>query len=479
MAAKADRQQKKDGLGATISRGVRGFGHAVSSFFKEIGAAFSQGDWRTRTSFIIMGFGCFTRKQFVKGLIYFAVEVLFILYMVFFGAHYLQDIGTLGTNLFDREWDEANQIWINIPGDNSMLILLYSVLSIFLCIFFLVIYFSNIRAAWQAQQMQTAGKKLPNFKKSLLGLLDEKLHVTLLTPPAIGVLMFTVLPVVFMICLAFTNFDRNHQPPGHLFTWVGLDNFKDIFGGNQLKSYTFFSLLLWTVIWAIFSTFINYFLGMLIALMINKKGIKLKGLWRTLFVVSIAVPAFVTLLLMRNMLQDAGTINVLLQDVLGWTDAPIHFLTDGTLARITVIIVNYWIGIPYSIIITSGILMNIPADLYESARIDGAGPWKQFTRITTPYMLFITTPYLITQFIQNFNNFNAIYFLTAGGPQTLAYYQAGSTDLLVTWLYKLTVQWQDYNLASTIGILVFVICAVISLATFNLTASAKREETFQ
>jgi arabinogalactan oligomer/maltooligosaccharide transport system permease protein len=146
--------------------------------------------------------------------------------------------------------------------------------------------------------------------------------------------------------------------------------------------------------------------------------------------------------------------------------------------KVVVIIVNLWIGIPYTILITSGILMNIPADLYEAARIDGAKPVKQFMAITLPYMLFVTTPYLITQFIGNINNFNAIYFLTTGGPTTLDYYQGGKTDLLVTWLFKLTVNEQDYNLASTIGILIFVICGFASLVTFNITSSANKEETF-
>ncbi|MGD9560106.1 MAG: carbohydrate ABC transporter permease, partial [Oscillospiraceae bacterium] len=328
-------QEKKEGLLATVAAGFRGFGRAVADFFREIGTAFAKGDWRTRTSFLVMGFGCFTRRQFIKGLLYFATEVLFILYLVFFGGRYLAKFGSLGTELFSREWDEANQIWINAPGDNSMLILLYNVLTIFLAVFFLVLYFSNIRAAWQAQQLEEQGKPLHTFRQGALNLLDKNLHVTLLTPPALGVLAFTVLPVVFMILLAFTNFDRNHQPPGHLFTWVGLQNFKDVFWQDPLKSHTMFSLLGWTVVWAIFATFVNYFLGMILALMINKKGIKLKGLWRTLFVVSIAVPAFVTLLLMRQMLQDQGTVNVLLRDILGWTNAPIHFLTDGTLAKIS------------------------------------------------------------------------------------------------------------------------------------------------
>ena len=212
--------------------------------------------------------------------------------------------------------------------------------------------------------------------------------------------------------------------------------------------------------------------------MINKKGIKLKKMWRTIFVTTIAVPSFVTLLLMSKILHDLGPLNVILQN-LGFIDQPIHFLTDGRLARITVIVVNMWIGIPYTMLITTGILMNIPEDIYESARIDGANALKIFTKITFPYMIFVTTPYLITQFIANINNFNVIYFLTGGDPKSLDYFQAGETDLLVTWLYKLTVNEHNYSLASTIGILIFVVSAVLSLIVYNSTAAVKKEDQFQ
>jgi arabinogalactan oligomer/maltooligosaccharide transport system permease protein len=131
-------------------------------------------------------------------------------------------------------------------------------------------------------------------------------------------------------------------------------------------------------------------------------------------------------------------------------------------------------------LITTGILLNIPQDMYESARIDGAGPVTAFFKITLPYMLFVTTPYLITQFVNNINNFNVIYLLTRGGPLTLEYYKAGETDLLVTWLYRLTTdQNPKYNVASVIGIVIFVICATLSLITFNRSSAAKSEEAFQ
>ncbi len=472
MANKDVRRLKK------VSNSMVTFFKSIKESFLELGNAFVHGDYKTKLSFIVMGFGCITRKQVIKGLLYLILEIAYILYFIFFGWTYLKDFGALGTSTLNRVFDEAQQIYINTPGDNSMLILLFSVMTIFITIGFLFSYLSSIKSAYRGQLFIKTGKKVPTFKEDFKKLFHENFHVTLLSLPTLGAIAFTVLPLIFMILIAFTNFDRAHQPPGNLFTWVGFTNFKDIFWQNPLKAHTFSSLLTWTLIWAFFATFSNYIFGMILALMINKKGIKLKKMWRTIFVTTIAVPSFVTLLLMSKILHDLGPLNVILQNI-GWIDEPIHFLTDGKIARITVIVVNMWVGIPYTMLITTGILMNIPQDVYESARIDGAGAFKTFTKITFPYMIFVTTPYLITQFINNINNFNVIYFLTGGDPKSLNYFQAGETDLLVTWLYKLTVNEQNYSLASTIGILVFIVCSVVSLIAYNSSASIKKEEQFQ
>ena len=218
---------------------------------------------------------------------------------------------------------------------------------------------------------------------------------------------------------------------------------------------------------------------MILAIVINRKGIKGKAFFRTMFVITIAVPSFVTLMIVRVMLAKSGAINILLED-LGFITSPLPFLTEGTWAKITIIIVNMWIGIPVTMLITTGILTNIPPDLYESAAIDGANKLQAFVKITLPYMLFVTTPYLVTNFISNINNFNAIYLLNDGGPATLDYFKgAGKTDILVTWLYKLTMDSRDYCYASAIGIVIFIMSAVLSLIVYRNTGAYKNEEGFQ
>jgi arabinogalactan oligomer/maltooligosaccharide transport system permease protein len=305
--------------------------------------------------------------------------------------------------------------------------------------------------------------------------------------PMTGILVFTVMPIVFMILVAFTNYDGNHNGfSNSLFTWVGWDNFSTLLtwtGDGRNYSATFGEVLTWTLLWAFFATFTNYFLGMGVAMMINKKGIHMKKFWRTCLVMTIAVPQFISLLYVSKLFANDGLVNGLLMDW-GWIDKPLPFWTDGSWARVMVIMVNIWVGIPYLMLIATGILMNIPQDLYESAKVDGAGAWKQYTRITLPYMLFVTGPYLLTQFTSNLNNFNVIYLLTAGDPASLSPAPAGSnlgqTDLLVTWLFKLATGTEaDYHTASVLGILVFAVVAIISLIIYNVMPSTKNEEDFQ
>ena len=212
-------------------------------------------------------------------------------------------------------------------------------------------------------------------------------------------------------------------------------------------------------------------------MIINRRTTRLKGLWRAIFSLSIAVPQFVSLLVINQMLQPEGAVNRLLQSW-GWIDGPLPFFTDTTWARVTVIIVNLWVGIPFTIMQITGILQNIPADQYEAARIDGANWWQIFTKITMPYLIFVLTPYLITTFTGNVNNFNIIYLLSGGNP-TETGDTAGKTDLLITWLYKLTVDRGDYNLGAVIGIFTFIVLAVVSLITYRSSSSYKNEGGFR
>lgn len=463
---------------SACGRGIVKFFTGIGKGFANYGSTFVKGDWATKLSYLIFGVGDIHKGKTYKGILFFLTEVLYFCYMIFFGWHWFKDFFTLGTRETYTVYDDMG-FPSQVPGDNSMLILLYSTLTLVITAIVFVIYIQNIKDAYRHQVMRENGEKPTTLKEDALEFLDGKYHITLLSFPVLMISVFNILPLIFMILIAFTNYSKQHYV---LFDWVGLQNFGDLFDviNNSKKATTFIGVAGWTLIWAVVATFSNYILGMIVALMINKKGIKLKSLWRTLFVITIAVPQFVSLLLMNQMLQENGAVNILLSYFNGGVNPGIRFLGDDVwVARITVMIVNCWVGIPYTILSMSGILMNIPEDLYESARIDGASPVKTFTAITLPYMIFVTTPQLITQFVGNINNFNVIFLLSGGGPTTKEYFGAGKTDILVTWLYNLSMgNEQDYGLASAIGILVFIICATLSLIVYNNSKSMKDEEAF-
>lgn len=442
-------------------------------------SVFIKGDIFSKLSFLIWGLSNMVRGQIVKGLLFLAIEIGYILFMVQSGFGFLANIPSLGTKEQEMVLNAEIGIYETVPGDNSMLILLYGVVTLVVTCVALAAGYVSIKSGEVARQLKIQNKKVPGIIDDIKSLFNANIHKLFLSFPAVGILVFTVMPLIYMILIAFTNYDANHQPPGNLFDWVGLKNFTKLFASADALSATFWPVLTWTIIWGFVATFSCYFGGMFLAMLINSKGIAGKKIWRTIFVLTMAIPAFISLLVVSTMLGERGIINVLLQQW-GFATEALPFLTKELWAKCSIIVVNMWIGIPVTMLMTTGILMNIPAELYESAKIDGANPFIQFTKITFPYMWFITTPYLISNLIGNFNNFGVIYFLTGGGPLTLDYYKgAGKTDLLVTWLYKLTKDSKDYNLAATIGIVIFIISATVSLITYSRSNALKNEEGFQ
>lgn len=324
------------------------------------------------------------------------------------------------------------------------------------------------------------------FIEQMKGLLNQNFHITILFLPLLGIVLFTIVPLIFSILVAFTNYSKDHIPPTQWFTWIGIENFLTVFVPSETSVFkdlpaALLSTLSWTLIWAVFATFSNYFLGIIVALMINKEDIKFKKLWRTIFVLTIAVPQFISLLSIATLIKDTGALGQLWLDIFG---SKLGFATSQNVlgTKIIVILVNVWIGIPYTILSTTGILLNIPKDLYESSKVDGAGTFTQFMKITMPYIFFVTGPYLITQFVGNINNFNVIFFLTGGDPALSGSSLAvGQTDLLITFLYELITSATNpqYGIASTIGIVIFVICSLFSIVMYNKSGSIKQEDQFQ
>lgn len=467
----------------------------MKKYFTDFGTAIAKGDIWTRLSLLVMGAGYFGRKQIMKGILMTLIEIGFFVFTIRFSLQYILKLNTLGTVQREETLDLVTLTKTVNDYDNSLLILLGGIIGILLIVAFILLYISNMKTVYRLQLMKENGEHINNFAQDLRELINGKFYVTLLTLPSIGVLLINIIPIIFMICIAFTNYDMDHQPPTYLFTWVGWSNFKTLFTSTATITfgYVFVRVLVWTLIWALVATGTSYFGGIFLAKYINHKMTRCKKLWRSLFVVTIAIPQFVTLLLVGKLFGDYGIVNsfcnqigltAFLQDIglVGKGLSYIPFLSKPGWAHVMIILINIWVGVPYQMLSATGILMNIPEDQLESARIDGANDFQIFWKITMPYILFITGPSLITALIGNINNFNVIYLLTSDYVTTnmaFANSNAKEVDLLVTWLFTLTNDYSNYKMASVIGICVFIICATITLLSFTRMIAGNREEEFQ
>ncbi len=480
---------------------IKKCGIAIKNEFVDIFTTFTKGNWAVKLSFIIFGFGNFYYGQILRGILFLLFEVIFIAYMAVpsGGVYWLSKgnwfqtgstVGTVqGGNVYNEVFD--TNVWV--AGDDSVKVMLYGLLTIIFIVAFIYTWRLQVKQCRICMDITAKGKKIKSGKDDLKSLVDDQFHKTLLALPLTGILAFTVLPIIFMVLVAFTSYDAAHDGYANLFSWMGFENFNELldFGQGGL-GLAFGEILAWTLIWAFFATFTNYFLGMFVAMLINKKGIKIKKFWRTVLVMTIAIPQFVSLLYVAKLFDSTGIIGKLL---LEWNLLPNVMLEANQLslwqnpatAKILLIVINIWVGIPYIMLMATGILMNIPQDLYESSKIDGASVFQQYRKITLPYMMFVMGPYLLTSFVGNLNNFNVIYLLTQNNQLINADISpAGGvavceTDLLITWLYKMTLNSAEskYYLASIIGILVFVVVAILSLIVYNVIPSTKNEEDYK
>ena len=477
-----------------IGSAISGFFAVIARFFSEFGTAMAKGDVFVKLSLLWWGAGYFRRKQYVKAILMTLLEIAVIVFTLNFAMAYVPKFGTLGTVQAEQVFNMQTMQTEWNDYDNSFMILLFSLFSFVIWFVAAVVCMRNVVNVYELQKQAQRGKHVNTFVEDLREYLDKKFHITLLSLPVLGIVVFTLIPMLLLILVAFTNYDQQHMPPTNLFTWVGFSNFVTLFGGGITTTfgYAFIRILGWTIVWSFFATLTTYLGGILMSLLLNSKLTRGTKIWRTMLVVTIAVPQFVSLLLMRNFFANSGIVNTIcanigltgfLRDIGLISTSYIPFMTAPGWVHVMIILINIWIGIPYQMLIATGVLMNLPTDQIESARIDGASPFQVFKSITMPYMLQVTGPALITDFVKNFNNFNVIYLLTQNvfvtTNQFMANSQAKETDLLVTWLFTLTQDYYNYKMASVIGIMVFIVCAVFTLVGFNFMISGDKEGTYQ
>ncbi|MBT2684268.1 sugar ABC transporter permease [Bacillus sp. ISL-37] len=407
---------------------------------------------------IIPGLGQLYNKQYLKGIAF------LILTGAFFGVFAdLLNMGLWGLFTLGEQ----------TPRDHSIFLLVEGILALIVLLFGIGFYLFNLNDAYKTGLKRDIGERLSTVKEQYNNLIDNGFPYLIMSPGFLLLIFVVVFPIIFVVLLAFTNYDLYHSPPAKLVDWVGLKNFFDLF---QLESWrqTFFSVLSWTIIWTFVATTFQVALGMFLAILVNQKDVKGKAIIRTVFILPWAVPAFVSILVFAGMFNESfGAIN---RDILGFFGIdPIPWMTEAMYTKVALIMIQTWLGFPFIFAMVTGVLQSIPEELYEAATVDGATNFQKFKNITLPLVLFATAPILITQYTFNFNNFNIIYLFNGGGP-AVSGANAGGTDILISWIYSLTMTSAQYSKAAAITMLLSLIVIGVALWQFKRTKSFQEED---
>ncbi|MDO4670178.1 MAG: sugar ABC transporter permease [Aerococcus sp.] len=415
---------------------------------------------------LIPGVGQLYNKQTAKGILFFVVGIIFLLQFILKGFDAFFRLVSLGV----------------IPmQDHSLFMLIRGTVQMVITVIFLIFYVAQIKDARDTRLRLLAGEKIPMTPKELLASVYENGFPYLLIVPAyIFMTISIIFPVLVTIFISFTNYNFQHIPPAFLIDWTGLANFLNIFSLSTMRE-AFLSVLSWTLIWTVCATTLSITLGVLTAVIANQKFIVGRRFFGVIFLLPWAVPAFITILTFSNMFNDSfGAINLqvipFLNHLLPFVNIPaLAWKTDPTWTKVAIILVQGWLGFPYIYVMVTGILQSIPEDLYEAARIDGASASTQFRTITLPMIMAVAAPTFVTQYTQNFNNFSMIYLFNDGGPGSVGG-NAGSTDILISWIYKLTTgQSPQYSIAAALTLIISIIVISVSLLVFRRTRAFEIE----
>lgn len=406
---------------------------------------------------LIPGMGQFYNRQFAKGLLF------CVLLMSFYGVsrefilHGVWGITTLGENL---------------PEDNSVFLLAKGIIALLVLLFGLTLYGLSFFDAYKNGLRIDEGRPLNSIRVQYRNVINAGFPYLMISPGFILLVFVVVFPIIFGFAIGFTNYNLYNSPPAKLVDWVGLKNFFNIFQINLWRN-TFFDVLQWTIVWTLLASTLQCAVGVLLAILVNQKDLKFKPLVRTIFILPWAVPGFVTILIFTGMFNDSfGVVNNVILNFFGVE--PKAWLTDPFWTKVALILIQTWLGFPFVFAMTTGVLQAIPNDLYEAATMDGASKIQQLRTITLPLVFYSIAPILITQYTFNFNNFNIIYLFNNGGPAVIGG-NAGGTDILVSWIYKLTMSSSQYSIASAITLLLSIFVVGIALWQFRMTNSFKEE----
>ena len=314
---------------------------------------------------------------------------------------------------------------------------------------------------------------------------NGRLVILYLLPAILIMGIITLYPLLFQVWLSFTDYGvknlRVGSPPPNM---VGFQNYQDIFTSELgIPNFEFLRLIIYNLFWALSNVVIHVILGVLIAVLLNTKGLWFKRFYRAAFIIPVVIPPIIVATVWRNMYDpDYGAINLFLSATVGtllrippeafridWMQQvadPIAFI-PLPLAFYGMLIANTWLGWPLNAVVATGALQSIPNELYEAAEIDGASSWQRFRNITVVYLRPAMLPYAIYGFVITFNLFYLAYFMSNGGP-------FGRTELLVTQAYRLVNEQRLYGVGAAFAVIMFFILLTITIVTNKMAKATAR-----
>jgi len=415
-------------------------------------------------TFYLPGLGQILNRQYFKAIL-FAIASAFI---YFIAIPYALGFGNYQGNGIEGLVSLASD---GKKIDKSIIYMIEGIVAIFLIAIAAALYLLSYFDVLNVEKSAIKGIRPRNWFETRVKVEQDGFPYLVSIPALIVTIFIVIVPITTAILLSFTGMDPKHQSK---FGWLGLDNYQLIATGKGLAGSVFWSILGWTLIWTVVATSMAIFVGFMLAIIANNDRIKFKTFFRVIYLLPWAVPAFITIMFFSIMFSPTGAITTLLNDVF---NVSLTVKTDPVYSRIVLILLQTWLGSSYVFLLSTGVLQAIPGDLYEAAQIDGATEWQKLKRITIPIVLFQTAPLLVGQYTFNFNNFSIIYLFNGGGPFNPTKYGnlAGSTDLLISYIYKLTMENQYQSIGAAITIVISLGLMLFAFIGFKNSKAFKEE----
>lgn len=418
--------------------------------------------WRSIVGLPIPGLGQLLNGQWQKAILYFlgALFSYFIAFPYALGYGNYQGEGISGLISLAEGGGRL---------DRSILFMIEGILAIIFVLIAVFIFIGAFRDARRTEKAEMAGIRPNNWFETRKYIRTDGFPYLITTPALIVIIFIVMVPIITAVLISFTNMNPQNQ---NKFQWDGLSNYLTIARGQGIAGQAFWTIFGWTIIWTLAATTLAIMLGFVFALLVNNERVRGKKFFRTVYLLPWAVPAFITIMFFSIMTSRGGILANFFSDLL---NINLDIKNDTTQTRLALILIQGWLGHSYIFLLTTGVLQAIPKDLYEAASIDGASGWRRTFKITIPLVLFQIAPMLINQYTFNFNNFSIIYLYNQGGPFNPQVYGnlAGSSDILISYIYKLTMESQYQAIGAAITVFISIILIIISYLGYRRSSAFK------